>query len=289
MKRRLNIFMFTPSKIWNYRKDSLWKPLLYLFVLVIIANFVLFYRLTTYEGLSKDNASDINNFFPSSWVEQGFPDCKITDGEMNCNIEETVILTDSHINYTAVFVKEGEETPKVDNDEGMIFYFGKKYLNIKVDSDSSTFGGLNFGTMPIKYTMLPELWQNLDFNDINNADDPKDKFMDYYFDGINEMINSYRVIWVPILLIFIGFGLFFGYLVQVSVLAFIGNIFNKRFNVKFKEFLTIIIYSLTLGLFLDLIFSLIQVEYPIFITYIIAILYSNIALSRNIISRPPGI
>lgn len=267
MKDRLNSYLFFPKKIWNYRKDKLWKSLLYLLLLTVIVNIVIFIEFINFNGFDID--SEYSDYlYPKQWITQELPDCYFENEKLLCENNEETVLEDNDKKIVAIFNESSEHSYPFD------------YTVLIFEEDGFKISLNNVETMLIDYEMLPNKWLEINFVELQSNEDKETVFKQLIIEGINEYLISNKSLWLPISIIAIIVITYLGFLIQILPISLLGVLMLKRYNIKFKEYLNLFIYSLTLGIILELIASLLRINYPQIITFIIAIIYANIAINN---------
>ena len=216
MFKRVRDSLVYPKEILKYRKDNILLVLLYLLFFALLLSSKTIIDVAKYDGLSGVYKEHISQ--EMTVIDQ---DCEINNAALVCAGEYMInvyseqmftIYLDSHADLDL------EDYP--DDEYGIIIHDEDVFLYLF---------GIN--TMQIPLSDLPTNLQNIDFDDqVNNSV----VFYSYLFEGIDELMVSYKNIWGPILLIVeIAISIaFFSVFVLVSAWFLKGNIYfnNIQFN-----------------------------------------------------------
>jgi len=265
MFKRVRDSLVYPKEILRYRKDNILLVLLYLLFFALLLSSRTVIDVIKYDGLSGVYKEGITQ--EMTVVNQ---DCAIENAVLVCDGEHLINLYSEQM-FT-VYLDSSIEldfTEYPDDEYGIIIHDEHVFLYLF---------GMN--TMQIPLSDFPTKLQDIDFDDqVNNST----VFYDDLFEGIDELLVSYKTIWGPLLLfVEVSISIAF-YLVFVLVSAWF---LKMRFKViPYKETFTLTAYSST-SLFIILTFySMLNLDLIIIIILLIISFRQNGIMSKEIERR----
>lgn len=263
MFKRVRDSLVYPKEIIKYRRDNMFFVLFYLMFFAILLSSRTVIDVINYDGIAlvyKEAMIEEMNLVDK--------DCEIANAKLICDSEYTInfyedvmytIYLDSHDTIDYNDYPNNEYSIIVHDEAIYIYVFGISILQ----------------EMPL--SELPSDLQNLDFKD--QVNDPT-AFYEQLFDGIDEFIINYKIIWGTTM---VGFEIFISitfYLVFVSISAWF---LKARYKViPFRETFTMTTYSST-SLFIILAFySMLELNIIIVIILLIISFRQNGIMSKEI-------
>ncbi len=265
MFKRVRDSLVYPKEILKYRKDSIFFVLFYLVFFAILLSTKSTIDVIKYDGLSEE--------YKTSIIE------KMTVVNQDCELVSAKLVCDG--NYLIKLYEEPIFTIYLDSSNEIDYseYPSNEYTIIIHDEDIN-FYLYGISTLQLPLSDLPASIHNLDFDDqVNNPT----VFYDNLFEGIDELVLDYKIIWGSMMVfIEIIISILF-YLIFVLVSAWF---LKRRYPViPFKQTFTMITYSST-SLFIILTFYY-MLELSLFIIIILLIVSfrQNGIMSREIEKR----
>lgn len=265
MFNRFRDGLVNPRAIIEFRKDAMWKVVLYIVFFAILFSSATIIDVIKYDGLTEVYKENVRQS-----MTDVTEDCAIVNSELICDSEykielyEDLVITfflDSHANLD--FERYS------DSGYAIIIHDDSLYVSVN---------GLNVYSYLIED--LDSSIHNLDFSD--QASNPK-VFYNSIFTAVDELAIQYKTLWGSIIILIEVLISFVVYIMFIMLSAYF---LRKRFPiVPFKQLFAMTTYSST-GLFVILIFdSIFQLNIFLIIILIIFAFRQNNALSLEIDRR----
>ena len=265
MFKRVRDSLVYPAQILNYRKDHILFVLLYLIFFAILLSTRSAIDVIKYDGLANTYKAHIEE--EMTIVNQ---DCEILDAELICGGQ-----------YLIKLYEEPMFTVYLDSNETLDFteYPNDRYTLI-IHDDQIYFYVFGINSLTFPLTELPESLQNIDFDEqVNNPT----VFYEDLFDGIDDLLLSYKNYWGPMMIIVeIVISTIF-YLVFVLVSAWF---LKMRYKViPFRETFTLTTYSSTSLYIILTFYSMLELSLFIVIILLVLSFRQNGIMSKEIDRR----
>jgi len=265
MFNRFRDGLVNPRLIIEYRKDAMWKVVLYIVFFAILFSSASIVDVIQYDGLSEVYKENIRQS-----MTEVTEDCAIVNAALICDSEYKIELYEDQI-VTFYLDSHAELDFERYKDSGYAIVIHKDSLYVSVN-------GLEAYNYPIK-DLDPSI-HNVDFSD--QADNPN-VFYDSIFTAVDELAVQYKAAWGTLIIIIEVMISFAVYMMFIMLSAYF---LRKRFGVvPFKQLFAMTTYSST-GLFVILIFdSIFQLNFFLIVILIILAFRQNNALSVEIERR----
>ncbi|MCF7927033.1 MAG: DUF1189 domain-containing protein [Candidatus Izimaplasma sp.] len=264
MLTRFKDALVYPRRVIRYRKDAMWKVLLYIAFFALLLTTRTIISTIKYDGLSYQYKEHIKeNVTPLA------SSCEIVESDLNCDEQINTKL------YEETFF---EFHINSNNTLDTSYYSGMYNFVFHQDTFNIIFSGVSVKTY--KISELPEEFHNIDFDLM--SENP-DLFYNQFFDGVDQFVVSYKTFWAPIILVFD----FLSSVVLFLFFILLSSWFLKmRFKVlPFKEIFKMITYISTALYVILILDSLYQLNiFFVLILIFIAFRQTN-ALSLEIYRR----
>lgn len=254
-----------PKLLLKYRKDAMWKVILYIVFFAVLFSSASIVDVIKYDGLSEVYKEHVRQ--TATVVTE---DCEIANAVLVCDSEYKILLyEDSIVNF---YLDSHDELnfDRYDNSGYALIIFG--------DSIYFSFNGME--TYSYLISDLDTSIHNIDFNLQVSA---PSAFYNSIFTAVDEIFVQYKMVWGS-LIIFIEIMISFTVYMMFILLS--AYFLRKRFKVvPFKQLFAMTTYSST-GLFVILIFdSIFQLNLFLIVLLIILAFRQNNALSSEISKR----
>ena len=265
MFNRFRDGLVNPKLLLEYRKDAMWKVVLYIVFFAVLFSSASIVDVIKYNGLSEAYKEDVRQS-----VIEITEDCAIVNTELRCDSEYKIELYEDPI-FTFYLDSHSE----VDFDR----YKDSGYAVI-IHNDSIYISLNGFETYTFLISDLDPSIHNLDFSDQTN--DPT-VFYNSVFNAVDDLLVDYKAAWGSIIIIVEILISFSVYMMFIMLSAYF---LRKRFRVvPFKQLFAMTTYSST-GLFVILIFdSIFELNLFLIVLLIVLAFRQNNALSSEIARR----
>lgn len=265
MFNRFRDGIVNPKLLLQYRKDAMWKVILYIAFFAVLFSSASIVDVIQYDGLT-----EVYKEYVKQEAVVVTEDCSIVNAKLICDSEYKIELFEDNI--VSFYMDSHSE---LDFDR----YKDSGYVVIM--HDDSIYFSLN-GIKGYEYLIsdLDSSIHNVDFNDQTN--DPA-VFYNAIFNATDELLVEYKAFWGSIIIIVETLISFAVYMMFILLSAYF---LRKRFKVvPFKQLFAMSAYSST-GLFVILIFdSIFELNIFLIILLVILAFRQNNALSTEIAGR----
>lgn len=254
-----------PKLLLQYRKDSMWKVILYIVFFAVLFSSASIVDVIKYDGLSDGYKEHVRQ--NATVVTE---DCAIINAELVCDSEYKIeLFEDTLITFYLDSHAELDLDRYEESGYSIIIHGEYIYFN---------FRGLNAYTYLIGD--LGSSIHNVNFSD--QTDNPT-VFYDSIFDAVDELLVSNKTVWGTSIILMEVLISFTVYMMFIMLSAYF---LRKRFViVPFKQLFAMTAYSST-GLFVILIFdSIFELDLILIVILIILAFRQNNALSSEIEKR----
>ena len=254
-----------PKLLLQYRKDAMWKVILYIVFFAILFSSASIVDVIKYDGLSESY---------KEYVRQNAvvvtEDCAITNAVLVCDSEYKIELYEDTL---ITFYLDSHAELDLDRYE-------ESGYTIIIHGEHIYFNFRGFNAYTYLISDLGSSIHNVNFSD--QTDDPT-LFYDSIFDAVDELLINNKTVWgasIILVEVMISFTI---YMMFIMLSAYF---LRKRFLVvPFKQLFAMTTYSST-GLFVILIFdSIFELDLFLIILLIILAFRQNNALSSEIERR----
>lgn len=265
MYNRFRDGLVNPKLLLEYRKDAMWKVILYIVFFAILFSSASIVDVIKYDGLSEVYKENVRQS-----ANEVTEDCAIVNAELICDAEYKIEVYEDQI-----FTFYLDSYSQLDFDR----YKESGYAIII--HDKSIYASVN-GIKIYDYLIedLDSSIHNIDFNDQTN--DSK-VFYNSVFNAVDELLISYKATWGTLVVVVEVIISFVIYMMFILLSAYF---LRKRFSiVPFKQLFAMTTYSST-GLFVVLIFdSILQLNIFLIVILLILAFRQNNALAIEIDRR----
>ena len=265
MFNRFRDGLVNPKLLLQYRKDAMWKVVLYIVFFAVLFSSASIVDVIKYDGLS------------GIYKEQVKEDATVVTED--CNISNAVLVCDSE--YEIELYKDVIFTYYLDSYSELDFDRYKNSGYSIIIHDDSIYMSVN-GIKVYDYLIsdLDTSIHNIDFSDQTNE---PSVFYDSVFNAVDNLLVEYKLLWGTLIILTEVLISFSVYMMFIMLSAYF---LRKRFPiVPFKQLFAMTTYSST-GLFVILIFdSIFELNLFLIVLLIILAFRQNNALSFEIEKR----
>lgn len=254
-----------PKLLIQYRKDAMWKVVLYIAFFAILFSSASIVDVVKYDGISESAKESIKQDMVIVSEDCAIVNSKlICDSEYKIQVYEQALISfylDSHVELDYSRYEESGYAIIIHDEYIYFSYKGiEAYSYLISDLDSKA--------------------HNIDFSDQTNN---PNLFYNSVFDSLDELLVGYKLAWGSIVIFFEVLISFVVYMMFILLSAFF---LRKRFEVvPFKQLFAMTTYSST-ALFVILIFdSILQLNIILIVLLVIVAFRQNSALSNEIAKR----
>ncbi len=265
MFNRVRDSLVYPREIIKYRKDRTIFVLFYILFFAVLLSSKTIIDVVKFDGLSYAYKDQITENM--AVLTQ---DCEISNAVLTCDSEEVISLYEEAI-FT-VYLDANSELDFAEyssSNYGIIFHDESVYIYVF---------GLNTLTVPL--ADLPAQLQNIDFSEQQSN---SEAFYDNLFEGVDELILSYKGLWGSLT---IAIEILIGILFYLAFILISAWFLKKRYKViPYKETFALTTYSST-SLFIILTFySLLNLSLFVVVILLIISFRQNGILNSEIERR----
>lgn len=265
MLNRFRDGLVNPRLIIEYRKDAMWKVILYIVFFAVLFSSASIVEVIKYDGLTEVYKENVRQS-----MTDVTEDCAIVNAELVCDSEYKIELFEDQI---VTFYLDSHEDLDFERykDSGYVIIIHEKSIYVSVN-------GLEAYNFLIE-DLDPSI-HNVDFKD--QSENPN-VFYNSIFNAVDELAVHYKAVWGSLIIVIEVLISFVVYMMFVMLSAYF---LRKRFRVvPFKQLFAMTTYSST-GLFVILIFdSILELNFFLIIILIILAFRQNNALSAEIQRR----
>ncbi len=261
MYRRIRDNLISPKNLFSRRTDKVGITLLYFFLLVLLLSVSSIVGVTTYNGLTANNKSEIK----STLAEQVEVPCTIDNG-LTCEINDVYEIT--YANFNVYLDPAGSFAP---DDFGVNVVLQEEVINLY--SAGQLLSVMEYENTDGLDTMWPSEWSQLVF-------DGSDTFWDTFFLGLGSVIDEYRGVWIPMSIIISIVSIAILLLSEILLDTLIISLFRLG-GLKFGETFKLVINASTAYVLLSVILDLYNINTTYFmrtVLQMIPVIYVVLAI-----------
>lgn len=266
MTEKLNNILFHPSTLIEYRKTHLLKVLLYLLILSIFSLVVPIIETISNPEFNLSDKALVESVSGFDFEKaNSLPNCELSNETFTCSDDVSKQQEIGSVFRFFIITTDLDDSLEIDNNQ---YYIKLTEKSVKIVDKNGEY-------MVIPYNELPTKWQQFNFEEIKNANNPTEELYYLFVGGFNQLLK-------PLVPVIIGFNILITFIFSILETLFFAVlffVFYRRFNVKFKEIFKIAVFAQTLPITIGVIFDLLRINnFSSFIMTTLTFIYIYIAI-----------
>lgn len=211
MFNRFKTSLFSPSFIYKFAHDKVFKLIVYYGILILLSTLPQMIRVIYLDNLTANSRSDIRNLIVNS---ENFPECTISDYALQDCANNQFFYDE----FTLLFLPD--DVPST---------FGKVYVVFYEEHVSIVTSGQAVETFTYRDLQL----ESLNFPLLNEGDYDE---LEALFIGVERFMALTKLYWAPALIIYhIGYSMFYFSLIILAVaLIYTNRVLRVRFAIRLR-------------------------------------------------------